>query len=75
MLKKTEKKGAMNIWLNSHQAAEYLAYPNVRALYRAKDRGLVPFYKHGKRILFKQDELDDIIKQGQTPVQLNEAAF
>jgi len=59
-------------WLNSRQAAERLAYPSVRALYQAMRRGKVPFYRHGKRVLFKPEELDKLIEKVEVPDLLDE---
>jgi len=54
-------------WLNSKQAAARLAYPSIRALYQAMRRGNVPYYRHGKRVLFKPEELDSLIKRVEVP--------
>jgi len=54
------KAGSLKIelkeWLTSKEAAHFLGLP-VRSLFNLTSNGKVPFYKFGRRIRFKLDEL------------------
>lgn len=45
-------------WMNSEEAVEYLRLPSRRALYQRMRRGTIKFYKDGRRVLFRREELD-----------------
>ena len=46
-------------WLTAEEAAEYMRFPTVKALYQAVRRGEVPVHRRAARaMLFNRDELD-----------------
>lgn len=49
---KTEEKE----WLTSEEAAAFLGIP-LRSLFNETSNGKLPYYKYGKRLRFKLDEL------------------
>ena len=49
------------IWFTPAEAARFLGLPSVRALYQAARRGQVPVHRLGRRLRFRQDELDRIL--------------
>lgn len=51
-------------WLNSDEAVRYLRLPSRRALYQRMRRGTIRYYRDGRRILFRRDELDALPEPG-----------
>ena len=48
-------------WLTPEEAADYLRYPTVKALYQAVRRGDIPVHRRGsggRAMLFHREELD-----------------
>jgi len=45
-------------WMTSDEAVVHLRLPSRRALYQRMRRGTIRFYKDGRRILFRREELD-----------------
>ncbi len=46
-------------WMTTDQAAAYLGFPSVEALYQAVRRGHIPSHRIGRRRLrFRRSELD-----------------
>ena len=57
------EKDIRNEILNSEQAAEYLHIAK-QTLYTLTSKRKVPFYKNGKKVLFRKGDLDDWLNQG-----------
>lgn len=49
-------------WLNAEQAWRYIKLPSIRALYQAIRRGSVPHYRYGRRLRFRKEELDTMLR-------------
>jgi excisionase family DNA binding protein len=49
-------------WLTAAEAAAYLRFPTVDALYQAVHRGQVPVHHLGRRLRFRRSELDTRLK-------------
>ena len=54
-------------WMTSDEAVVYLRLPSRRALYQRMRRGTIKFYKDGRRILFRREELDALPEPVATP--------
>ncbi len=55
--------GHVSEWLNVTQAAEYLNL-SKSAIYKRTMNGKIPFYKTGKKLMFRRSELNDYISMG-----------
>lgn len=53
----------MTKWLDINALAEYLGVPKS-TLYKLQQRGQLPSYKVGRKLLFDATEIDDHIKTG-----------
>ena len=57
-------------YLSKEEAREYTSL-SLRSLDYARERGEVPFYKKGKRVLFKRADLDRWLEQFRAGVDLD----
>lgn len=51
--------------MNAKELAEYLSL-SIATIYGMTHKRVVPFYKQGKRLHFKRDEIDNWINEGRT---------
>jgi excisionase family DNA binding protein len=58
----TEERRAR--WLTADEATAYLGFPTRKALYAAVERGQVPAHKLGRRLRFRRNELDALLRRG-----------
>ena len=59
--RKPTKKGP---WLTAGQVKDYLGLGTVKAIYEATRAGKLVSYRWGRRLLYRQEEIDEIISQG-----------
>lgn len=59
-------EGNPSTWMNAEAAAQYLRLPSRKALYQAVRRGELPVHRFGRRLRFRQEELDRAILRIQT---------
>jgi hypothetical protein len=59
--KKPTKKGP---WLTAEQVRDYLGLGSVKAVYEATRAGKLVSYRWGHRVLYRQEEIDEIVSQG-----------
>jgi len=63
----------MTTWLDIDALAEYLGVPKS-TLYKLQQRGELPSYKLGRKLLFDASEIDSFIKRGfKRPAQKGES--
>lgn len=48
-------------WMTTDDAAAYLGYRTIKALYSAVERGHVPVHRLRGRLRFRRDELDSVV--------------
>jgi excisionase family DNA binding protein len=50
-------------WMNADQAATYLGSASRAHVYDLAARGHIPVHRDGRRMLFRQSEIDDYIEK------------
>jgi len=62
---KEKVKPQLSQLMNAKELAEYLSL-SIATIYGMTHKRVVPFYKQGKRLHFKREEIDNWINEGRT---------
>ncbi len=70
---KTEPKSVVNKMMSLDELREYLPdHPARQTIYGWVNNRLVPFEKHGRRLLFKKSKIDEWLNNGRIVSHLKE---
>ena len=51
------------IWLSVKEVELYLGYGNKATQQKWRDSGMLPYYRIGKQILYKKNDIDDFVEK------------